>query len=89
MSLLTEQEIEDIAEDFSLPYSKEAFARAIETKVIEKIKGQGAAAWLHCGRKDADVVTDAVKHVWGKVVIGSLALYDIPLYKLPEGPGYP
>ena len=25
------------------------------------------------------------KHVWGKVVIGSLALYDIPLYKLPEG----
>ena len=62
-----------------------SFARAIETKVIEKIKAQGPVAWLHCERQDADVVTDAVKHVWGKAVVGSLALYDIPLYHLPEG----
>ena len=45
MTLLTEQEIEDIAEDFSLPYSKEAFARAIEAKaranLLEEIKANG------------------------------------------------
>ena len=82
--LLTEQEIEDLYYT-ELDRRELSFARAIETKVIEKIKAQGAAAWLHCERQDADVVTDAVKHVWGKAVVGSLALYDIPLYRLPEG----
>ena len=33
----------------------------------------------------SDVVTDAVKHVWGKVAVGSLALYYIPLYRIPKG----
>ena len=84
MSLLTEQEIEDLYYT-ELDRRELSFARAIETKVIEKIKAQGAVAWLHCERQDADVVTDAVKHVWGKAVVGSLALYDIPLYRLPEG----
>lgn len=56
-----------------------------ESAVLAKIKVQGPAAWLHCERKDSDVVTDVVKHVWGKVAVGSLALYDIPLYRLPEG----
>ena len=86
--LLTEQEIREAHEKHSNEFLFEDtinFARAIEAKVIEKIKAQGPVAWLHCERKDADVVTDAVKHVWGKVVIGSLALYDIPLYRLPEG----
>lgn len=83
MSLLTEQEIEDLYYT-ELDRRELSFARAIETKVIEKIKAQGPEAWLHCERKDSDVVTDAVKHVWGKVTVGSLALYDIPLYRLPE-----
>ena len=88
MSLLTEQEIREVHEKHSNEFLFEDtinFARAIEAKVIEKIKAQGPVAWLHCERKDADVVTDAVKHVWGKVAVGSLALYDIPLYRLPEG----
>ena len=84
MSLLTEQEIEDLYYT-ELDRRELSFARAIETKVIEKIKAQGPVAWLHCERQDADVVTDAVKHVWGEAVVGSLALYDIPLYRLPEG----
>ena len=84
MSLLTEQEIEDLYYT-ELDRRELSFARAIETKVIEKIKAQGPVAWLHCERQDSDVVTDAVKHVWGEAVVGSLALYDIPLYHLPEG----
>lgn len=87
MSLLTEQEIRSIMRSVKEigENSDRALIIAAESAVIEKIKAQGPVAWLHCERKDADVVTDAVKHVWGKVVIGSLALYDIPLYKLPEG----
>ena len=38
-------------------------------------------AWLHCDRREADVVTDAVKHVWGSVAVGKLAAYSIPLYE--------
>ena len=41
MSLLTEQEISEIALNYSLPYSTESFARAIEAEVIAKIKAQG------------------------------------------------
>ena len=85
MVLLTEQEIYELADDGVFLGNVKEITRAIETKVIEKIKAQGPVALLHCERKDADVVTDAVKHVWGKAVVGSLALYDIPLYKLPEG----
>ena len=88
MSLLTEQEIREAHEKHSNEFLFEDtinFARDIEAKVIEKIKEQGPVAWLHCERKNADVVTNAVKHVWGKVAVGSLALYDIPLYRLPEG----
>ncbi len=92
--LLTEQEIKEtigcVAMDDFDGVTLEireciADARAIESKVIQKIKAQGAVAWLHSQRTDSDVVTDAVKSVWGKVAVGSLALYSIPLYKLPEG----
>ena len=83
--LLTEQEIYELADDGVFLGNVKEITRAIEAKVIEKIKAQGPAAWLHSQRTDSDVVTDAVKHVWGKVVVGYLALYDIPLYKLPEG----
>ena len=51
----------------------------------EMIKAQGAEAWLHRDRPESDVVTTKFKHVWGEAVVGSLALYDIPLYRLPEG----
>lgn len=94
MSLLTEQEIEQAANNFCgikdcritfSMYTLSAFARAIESAVIEKIKAQGATAWLHHERQESDVVTTKFKHVWGEAVVGSLALYDIPLYRLPEG----
>ena len=90
--LLTEQEITEIVRDAARGSAirrdgstSQRIARAIESAVIEKIKAQGPAAWLHHERQESDVVTDSVKHVWGKVAIGSLALYDIPLYRLPEG----
>ncbi len=88
MSLLTEQEIREAHEKHSNEFLFEDtinFARAVEAKVIAKIKAQGPAAWLHRQRTDSDVVTTAVKHVWGNVAVGSLAAYDIPLYRLPEG----
>ena len=101
LSLLTEQEIVSIAERCGLltfvsdaGYGNDAlwfdadctdFARAIESTVIEKIKAQGAVAWLHEQRLESDVVTTAVKQVWGKVPTGNLAAYSVPLYRLPEG----
>ena len=50
---------------------------------IERMEKQEPVAWLHESRRDSDVVTDAVKHVWGKVAVGSMAAYSIPLYALP------
>ena len=66
--------------------------QAIQEAIIEirelraKIKAmeqQKPVAWLHETRRDSDVVTDAVKHVWGKAVVGALAAYSIPLYLAP------
>ena len=54
---------------------------------IEAMERQGPVAWLHETRCDSDVVTDAVKHVWGKVAVGSMAAYSIPLYALPVAKG--
>ena len=92
MSLLTEQEITEIVREAAMGSAirrdgstSERIARAIEVAVIEKIKAQGEVAWLHRQRTDSDVITTAVKHVWGNVAVGSLAAYDIPLYRLPEG----
>lgn len=50
---------------------------------FETMEKQEPVAWLHETRRDSDVVTDAVKHVWGKVAVGSLAAYSIPLYLAP------
>ena len=33
---------------------------------IEAMERQEPVAWLHESRRDSDVVTSAVKHVWGK-----------------------
>ena len=54
---------------------------------IEAMERQEPVAWLHETRRDSDVVTDAVKHVWGKAVVGSLAAYSIPLYLAPGAKG--
>ena len=50
---------------------------------IEEMEQQEPVAWLHESRRDSDVVTSAVKHVWGKAVVGALAAYSIPLYLAP------
>lgn len=89
--ILTEQEIDVEANKTLIQlqgltrHMWRSYGRAIEAKVIEKIKAQGEVAWLHRQRTDSDVITTAVKHVWGNVAVGSLAAYDIPLYRLPEG----
>ena len=57
-------------------------ADALRAK-IEQMERQEPVAWLHETRRDSDVVTDAVKHVWGKAVVGALAAYSIPLYPAP------
>lgn len=50
---------------------------------IEAMEKQEPVAWLHESRRDSDVVTSAVKHVWGKAAVGSMAAYSIPLYLAP------
>ena len=59
---------------------------ALRAKVNE-MERQEPVAWLHETRRDSDVVTDAVKHVWGKVAVGAMAAYSIPLYALPVAKG--
>lgn len=54
---------------------------------IKAMEQQEPVAWLHETRRDSDVVTDAVKHVWGKAVVGSMAAYSIPLYARPDAKG--
>ena len=54
---------------------------------IEAMERQKPVAWLHETRRDSDVVTDAVKHVWGKAVVGALAAYSVPLYLAPGAQG--
>ena len=54
---------------------------------LDALKTQEPVAWLHETRRDSDVVTSAVKHVWGKAVVGSLAAYSIPLYLAPGAKG--
>jgi len=54
---------------------------------VEAMERQEPVAWLHETRRDSDVVTDAVKHVWGKAVVGALDAYSIPLYLAPGAKG--
>ena len=54
---------------------------------IEAMKKQEPVAWLHGSRPESDVVTDAVKHVWGRVAVGYLAEYSIPLVIKPTAQG--
>lgn len=54
---------------------------------IAAMEQQEPVAWLHETRRDSDVVTDAVKNVWGKAVVGALAAYSIPLILAPGAKG--
>ncbi len=59
---------------------------ALRTK-IEAMEKQEPVAWLHETRRDSDVVTSAVKHVWQRARPMSLASYSIPLYLAPGAKG--
>jgi len=50
---------------------------------IKAREQQAPVAWLHETRRDSDVVTNAVKHAWGKAVVGVRRAYSIPLYLAP------
>lgn len=54
---------------------------------IEQMEQQEPVAWLHESRRDSDVVTSAVKHVWQRARPMSLASYSIPLYLAPGAKG--
>jgi len=73
-------------EEDSAHHKAEKERDALRAKV-EAMERQEPVAWLHESRRDSDVVTSAVKHVWGKVAVGSLAAYSIPLYLAPGAKG--
>jgi len=54
------------------------------TTTSEATEKAEPVAWMHATRSDSDVITDKVKHVWGKVAVGSMAAYSIPLYTHPQ-----
>lgn len=77
--LLTEQEIREAHEKHSNEFLFEDtinFARAIEAKVIEKIKAQGPAAW-------AAMSEEGIVEALG--FNQSRSRFTTPLYRLPEG----
>ena len=76
--MLTEQEIREAHEKHSSEFLFEDtinFARAIEAKVIEKIKAQGATAYLE-GNPEG---------IWFVAYSVNTNAPQIPLYRLPEG----
>ena len=72
--LLTEQEIDSLLQGPSQTYRE--YARAIEVKVIEKIKAQGAAAWA---ATSDDGTVEALGFNQSK------SRFTVPLYQLPGG----
>ena len=79
MSLLTEQEVYELGLKYHLLYRNTMeFARAIEAKVIEKIKAQGPVVWM--APSGSTVLNEDVAYTpnWTDY-------YTAPLYKLPEG----
>ena len=76
MSLLTEQEIYEMADDGVFLGNVKEITRAIEAKVIEKIKAQGPVAWAATSE---DGVVEALGFNQSK------NRFVVPLYKLPEG----
>lgn len=48
-------------------------------RLRQRIDDAPVVAWLHEVRQDSDVITNAVKHVWGGVAVGKEAQYTIPL----------
>ena len=77
MSLLTEQEIDEIQNrEFSLNDWLWFYTRAIEAKVIEKIKAQGPVAWAATSEEG---IVEALGFNQSK------SRFTVPLYKLPEG----
>ena len=78
MSLLTEQEIEDLYYT-ELDRRELSFARAIETKVIEKIKAQGPDMLYH-GK-----CIDCGEYGHPNVEVLKLIPAWTKLYRLPEG----
>ena len=89
MSLLTEQEIEDVAifvmnaDTFDIKRLEHDFARAIETKVIERIKAQGPVAEFGGLR----LTPEGTNEFWGWTIGDSadVLVSGMKLYKLPEG----
>lgn len=82
MSLLTEQEIEDLYYT-ELDRRELSFARAIEAKVIEKIKAQGPVAEFGGLR----LTPEGTNEFWGWTIGDSadVLVSGMKLYRLPEG----
>ena len=76
MVLLTEQEIYELADDGVFLGNVKEITRAIEAKVIEKIKAQGPVAWAATSE---DGVVEALGFNQSK------NRFVVPLYRLPEG----
>lgn len=84
MSLLTEQEIQDLCYvELDRRFDEVAFARAIEAKVIAKIKAQGLVAEFGGLR----LTPKWTNEFWGWTIGDSadVLVSGMKLYQLPEG----
>ena len=76
MSILTEQEIYEMTDEGIFLGNVKEITRAIEAKVIEKIKAQGPAAW-------AAMSEEGIVEALG--FNQSRSRFTTPIYRLPEG----
>ena len=83
MSLLTEKEIYEMADDGVFLGNVKEITRAIEAKVIEKIKAQGPVAEFGGLR----LTPEGTNEFWGWTIGDSadVLVSGMKLYKLPEG----
>ena len=83
MSLLTEQEIYEMADDGVFLGNVKEITSAIEAKVIEKIKAQGSVAEFGGLR----LTPEGTNEFWGWTIGDSadVLVSGTKLYRLPEG----
>ena len=83
MVLLTEQEIYELADDGVFLGNVKEITRAIEAKVIEKIKAQGLVAEFGGLR----LAPEGTNEFWGWTIGDSadVLISGMNLYRLPEG----
>lgn len=84
---ILKKELRDINKALDDPRVDVTITMVDKIKELQELEcDDNPVAWLHAIRSDSDVITDAVKHLWGQVrqAVGKESQYTIPLYRRKE-----